>query len=266
MSDDPGLVAVRRGLVLAGLPGDNPLGFLAAVGSLRVLAGRWPERRVRMTWVSSRRGWRPVVNRFDSVEESPRPGRAPDRSRTVGSPPPVPALVRAEVVQALHDALAGRHLAPEFALREDGAGGPREIRLRRDEFAGLAAASVGHLVETGDRTWCDFCAAYGTDADADDPEIAVTDLHFSSDRQTFMGRIRALVGEPPPPPIETTGRRRPKAAGRDTGATAAAHLDHALFEPWSYSDPRPSLRWDPLDDRRYAYRAFDPTNGASRRS
>jgi hypothetical protein len=49
----------------------------------------------------------------------------------------------------------------------------------------------------------------------------------------------------------------------DWGADQAAQLDHALFEPWSYSDPRPSLRWDPVDDRRYALRAFDPTNASA---
>ena len=117
-------------------------------------------------------------------------------------------------------------------------------------------------METGDRNWCDFCAAYGTDAYANDPEIAVTDFHFTSGQQSFLGTIRALASEPPSQPVETLGKKR-RAAREDAGATTAAHLDHALFEPWAYSDPRPSLRWDPIDDRRYAYRAFDPTNAAA---
>ncbi len=113
-----------------------------------------------------------------------------------------------------------------------------------------------------DRTWADFCAAYGTDA-YDEPEISATDLHFTSGQQSFMGTLRALAGQPPVPLAETPGRKKPRPAKEDTGATTAAHLDHALFEPWAYSDPRPSLRWDPLDDRRYAYRALDPTSAAS---
>ncbi len=38
----------RDELVLEGLPGDNPLGFLAALkGTLRVLSDRWTDRGIR---------------------------------------------------------------------------------------------------------------------------------------------------------------------------------------------------------------------------
>ena len=33
----------------------------------------------------------------------------------------------------------------------------------------------------------------------------------------------------------------------------------ALFEPWTYRDDRYSMRWDPLEDRRYALMDRDPT-------
>jgi hypothetical protein len=36
-------------------------------------------------------------------------------------------------------------------------------------------------------------------------------------------------------------------------------FQQALFGPWKYADKEPSLRWDPLDDRRYALRWTDPT-------
>ena len=32
-----------------------------------------------------------------------------------------------------------------------------------------------------------------------------------------------------------------------------------LFEPWMYSDEKLSLRWDPIEDRRYALMDRDPT-------
>ncbi len=50
----------RDGLVLKGLPGDNPLGFLAALGVLRVLSRSWPHRGITMGW-DPQEGWRPVL-------------------------------------------------------------------------------------------------------------------------------------------------------------------------------------------------------------
>lgn len=40
-------------LPLPGLDGSNPLGFLAALGTLRVLTDAWPDRVTRMSWSSS---------------------------------------------------------------------------------------------------------------------------------------------------------------------------------------------------------------------
>jgi hypothetical protein len=45
--------------------------------------------------------------------------------------------------------------------------------------------------------------------------------------------------------------------------TTPAHIERCLFEPWTYEDPRPSLRFDPTDDRRYALRSDDPANASS---
>jgi hypothetical protein len=42
--------------------------------------------------------------------------------------------------------------------------------------------------------------------------------------------------------------------------TTVEQLRGALFASWSYSDPPPSLRWDPMDDRRYALRWNEPSS------
>jgi hypothetical protein len=42
--------------------------------------------------------------------------------------------------------------------------------------------------------------------------------------------------------------------------TKELHLERALFRIWDYADKQKSMRWDPVDDRRYAYRATDPGN------
>src|SRR5690606_17386924 len=40
---------------------------------------------------------------------------------------------------------------------------------------------------------------------------------------------------------------------------SAARLQAALFEPWNYEDDGLSMRWDPVEDRRYALMDRDPT-------
>jgi len=67
--------------------------------------------------------------------------------------------------------------------------------------------------------------------------------------------------------IQDTALRTMSGAGHQhfLGSMAELHqsctrddIEVALFRPWEYRDGRPSMRWDPLDDRRYAYRADDP--------
>lgn len=41
--------------------------------------------------------------------------------------------------------------------------------------------------------------------------------------------------------------------------TSVEQIEAALFYRWTYSDPGPSLRWDPVDDRRYALRWAEPS-------
>jgi hypothetical protein len=220
------------GLLLAGLAGENPLAALAALGTLRVLDLAWPGRGVRLAWrlVGT---WRPVLSAEGGCS-------------------------RAEVVGELDRRLRGRDGAPEFTLAGPG-GGPRELTLTAEEFAEVARRAAGAATGS-DRAWADFCAAFGTDAVAgrrDGQEVQATAFRFTSGQQKFLGSIRELAFEPaaPPPPV---GKRKPRQAA-DKG-TSAIHLERALFEPWSYSDPKPSLRWDPADDRRHAMRALDPSD------
>jgi hypothetical protein len=42
--------------------------------------------------------------------------------------------------------------------------------------------------------------------------------------------------------------------------TTESHVERTLFRRWDYVDKQKSMRWDPVDDRRYAYRATDPGN------
>jgi len=72
--------------------------------------------------------------------------------------------------------------------------------------------------------------------------------------------------------IQDTALRTLRGAGhqhflktmRDlTECAAADSLDRCLFQNWTRSDQRLSLRWDPEDDRRYALRWRDPSKDAA---
>jgi len=82
-------------------------------------------------------------------------------------------------------------------------------------------------------------AAYGSEliTKRNRDEVEVTALRFTSGQQGFLGFARQL-----------------------SRLTTVCDIQKALFCPWRYSDPGPSMRWDPsMDDRRYALRADDPS-------
>jgi hypothetical protein len=90
------------------------------------------------------------------------------------------------------------------------------------------------------RAEADFIAAFACDALADPKSGIVQDTAWrtmsGAGHQHFLGFMRALAAE-----------------------TSVEQLRAALFSAWSYSDPPPSLRWDPVDDRRYALRWDEPS-------
>lgn len=96
--------------------------------------------------------------------------------------------------------------------------------------------------QPGKRRLADFAMAYGCEVTVDNGKIQDTALRTMSGagHQHFLGSMAEL--------------------GR---LTTKADIAAALFRPWEYKDERPSMRWDPVDDRRYAYRADDPAKSKS---
>ncbi len=99
---------------------------------------------------------------------------------------------------------------------------------------------------SGDRRNADFIAAFGCEATprterGQEGKIQDTALRTMSGTgdQHFLGFMCKLIEE-----------------------TGPDHLATALFHEWRYTDPGPSLRWDPNDDRRYALRWGNPGNSS----
>ena len=57
-----------RGLLLSGLDGSNPLGFLAAVGTLRVLSEAFGNS-IRLGWRNTRGSWKPLLGGHGESEQ-----------------------------------------------------------------------------------------------------------------------------------------------------------------------------------------------------
>lgn len=92
----------------------------------------------------------------------------------------------------------------------------------------------------GDRRCADFAAAFGCEAlttrqgKAQDTALRTMS---GAGHQHFVEFMRTLCEK-----------------------TNAEHLREALFGPWRRQDGPPSMRWDPIDDRRYALRWKNPSN------
>jgi hypothetical protein len=136
-----------------------------------------------------------------------------------------------EIVHALDQGLRGRDTSPEFSRLGD------DLPVTAEAFSDFAEAAAADA-SPDDRLWADFSAAFGCEITVRDRNrIQDTALRTMSGagHQHFLLFFRRLVE-----------------------STTLDHVRAALFAPWTYEDDGPSMRWDPVDDRRYAYRADDP--------
>ncbi len=131
-------------------------------------------------------------------------------------------LSRPEAAQPFEIALASGVVAEDLTIV------PADYR----EYSRRAATS-------SDRRLADFANAFGSESvAASNGCIADTAFRTMSGagHQHFLGCMRELVS-----------------------CTEASHIEAALFSAWKYDDDRPTMRWDPEDDRRYALRWKEPS-------
>ncbi len=195
-------------LLLNGLDGSNPLGFLAAIGVLRIATKVASQSDWRVRWEMRAGQWSPVLMR---------------NAR----------LTADSLIDLLIPALAAMKDDPSFRFADD-------LTISCEEFRKVARSAY-NAADLTDRHYADFIAAFGCDSlqvSAKDQRIQDTALRTMSGagHQHFIGSMRELVEK-----------------------TNPGHLRASLFESWQYSDSKPSLRWDPLDDRRYALRWEEPS-------
>ncbi len=149
---------------LRALNGANPLAFLAALGTLRLAALRWPETEIALSWERSA-NWTPTL---------------------FGAP--------VSNQQALCAALLEAPSAPveQFSLLG------KNITVSPAEFRQFAA-SARDIASLSDRRLADFAAAFGCEdcIDGKNDRIRYTQFCFitGSGHQDFLGTIAALKAE-----------------------------------------------------------------------
>lgn len=264
-----------KSVELAGIDGANPLGFLAALGTL-VTIRQAGEKEARLRWTRART-WAPVLDgistsdhaalsdalatvlrgRVVSCDDEQRrqaaqrefdiaKKAAADKKKEIGNRGlsrtgrdaamslelrPL-EQTRTEKRQQWLDALEKAVPRPELAIG-------KRIDCTTEEYREHAGGCLDGARHS-DREMPDLLAAFGSDAcrEKNSDAIAPTPFCFikGSGQQFFLDTVRQLMEKVTP-----------------------ERVDQALFAPWAYHDEGLSMRWDPIEDRRYALMDRDPT-------
>jgi hypothetical protein len=141
-----------------------------------------------------------------------------------------------EWLDALDKVLRGETGQPAFGISSD-------LNMPCSDFRAVATEAQTTATKE-DRNFADFIAGFGSEV------------------------VESLVNGKRTGIIADTAFRTMSGAGHQhflgfmshlEKQTGKSHLRAALLESWTYSDPGPSLRWDPVDDRRYAQRWDEPS-------
>lgn len=271
-----------KGIELPALNGDNPLGFLAALGVASVLH-QTGEKKIRLSWKRNI-SWTPSVSGFvgdkDALVEKlavALKGRTVSTQLKSKRDKAQKSLDEAE--RALRDTKKkiknnkqkikklNSDSKETVLLLEENSLLKREEKLRKEEKdrcsqvllevqkqlvlsckeSEYRSFACEFLRESGldKRLETDMLCAFGSDAVVAEKnkESRIKETWFcfikGSGRQWFLDTALQLVNKV------------------TTDQTDQIHK--ALFEDWDYSNEGLSMRWDPLDDRRYALMDRDPT-------
>ena len=262
-------------LVLSGLDGTNPLGFLAALGTL-VTLHEGVNVKPRLGWKRSLT-WTPILECPGIHNPEALSNTLADALRGISVSSDAEARREATLLEFDLAKKAVKDKRNEIKRRKlrgsdwktafDIEVAPLEEKLRQKRQSWLMALkeavprpelAIGkHIDCTVDeyrdqannfialsnhthRETIDLLAAFGSDACIDERLRHITGTPFcfitGSGHQYFLDTVRQLM--------EVVNRERIYAT---------------LFEPWTYGDEKLSMRWDPLEDRRYALMDRDPT-------
>jgi hypothetical protein len=236
--------------LLTGPRGDNPLGFLTALGALITLedAGHdarlaWNGVRPRLTIDAGCPTEEALVEILHSVLHRKRVAGADETEQVEKELKQAKASLKKkkrQEVEMFERTVREMEVAFKGLLARSGADPSvtlgRNLNMSNIELIRHARLACEQSRENG-RRWADLTAAFGVgDPSSETDRMLASPWALVSGQQEFLGNIEQLM-------IRCT----------------ADHLYRALFGPWELRDKEFSLRLDASEDRRYALMAKDPT-------
>ncbi len=212
---------------LSGLKGSEPIGFLAAVGLLRVLAERRTFGEVKLGWADDS-AWSAVLHTEKACDQE-------------------------QLVSDLLGHLTGRANFPVFGGRgPDGTaiGGVEwnDFKVDPNLFRTWLIATRSAAAQ-GSREGADFLSAFGSEliTARSSGDLKPSALHMTSGKQLFLKLCRNLANS-----LGSSSDRKGKFKG-----PLEAFVE-ALFGPWGYADEFSSMGFDPNMEPVYALEASKP--------
>ncbi len=261
-------------IVLSGIDGANPLGFLAALGTLAVLQQKG-YAGAKLHWRRSAT-WQPIItgvgeldkDGFASVVEDALRGQTISDQAERQRKNAQEKFDRAKTaVKKARDNIKKRGLrgterqtaieAEIEPLEETVRAKRREwLRALKDAVPSTELAIGKHVDCTADEYRNDHAAAFLQDANCHVREPLDFLAAFASDACIDKNKVRAtpfcfITGSGSQYFLDTARQLMESVNGDRVAAT--------LFAPWTYPDEKLSMRWDPTEDRRYALLDRDPT-------
>ena len=217
--------APRNPIALDALDGANPLAFLAALGTLRVLTRVLPQYDPRLSWEQRLGAWRPLLWTAIPVDEAMVCNALSENGVDLS------AMFSAEILSA-GEAAGPRNKKGEASWKDKLLFPVKDFR----HYCGTASRSPSVGGE--------FAAAWAGETAPKEMEgkdlARRTRFDFTAGPQRFVGMLREL-----------------------RKSCTATDIRHALFNGWHYSTAAASMRWDTQDEKRqYALQSVDPTNNS----
>lgn len=205
--------------LLGGLDGGNPLGFMAALGTLQALA--------------------------ELSSSSDRPSLV-WRNEGIWLPELCTTLNRDELAQVLAEDVLSWHDDPSLALKYPKKEGndklAHDLKPKPEEFRRYLQSLLDSERPRRLRALT-YASAFGTEVALDNNgNVKPTALHFTAGQQELLGMITQLV-----------------SGAKGSPGVGPADFEEALWGPWRYQRPLPVLGWDATSSRDYALRASDPS-------
>lgn len=263
-------------VALPGLDGANPLGFLAALGTLVTVCGAG-EMSARLRWQIGQT-WTPVIDGVSTTQSASFSDIVARGLRGRDVPPDADA--KREEAQRAFEA-AGKVVKQKLdeikkhGLSRDERKRAHEVEVRpleeeRDRrretwLKALADAvprpelALGKRIDCKDREYRQHADSFRKDAGAGTVECEALDLLAAFGCDACLQKKSDAIEPTPFQFITGSGHQFFLETVRELiEKVSAARVEKTLFEPWTYSDERLSMRWDPIEDKRYALLESDP--------